>query len=159
MMYGGTIPFVAQGGDLYKIDCAQPRIGEPETYSDLELYLMGLISPQELPTLYVARDPSQHRCDAIIAADAITIDGIVAQYGERSPTYAESPKDFRMATVVYSHERLLTPEEMAWFNHMAQRGEARTPLPFNAGGLTRTTANPFYVATGGRGTMTTRMLP
>lgn len=98
-------------------------------------------------------------CTRTVEADVVTIDDIIAQYGVRTPDYTVSRKDFTMATVIYSKDRLLTPEEMAWFNHMSQRGEALTPLPVKQTNVGRTMTNPFYVATRGLGTLSTRIVP
>ena len=149
--------FTPLGGDLFEIVC--PSSDRVQEYSDVELYLMGLIGPGDVSPQYVARDPGMFACTRVVEADVVTIDDLIAQYGERSPDYTVSRKDFAAATVVYSSDRLLTPAEMAWFNHMAQRAEAREPLPTKNLYFGRTTANPFYVATGGRGTLSTRIVP
>jgi len=58
---------------------------------------------------------------------------------------------------VLSAGGLLSPSEMAFFDHMAARGEARVELPFTAG-LSSGITKPFYLATGERGTLSTTML-
>jgi hypothetical protein len=57
---------------------------------------------------------------------------------------------FRVATVVVSRGRLLTPREMAYCDRMARRGEETASLD---GGYT----TPFSVNTGGRGILVTRL--
>lgn len=148
--------FVPMGGDIFEIVC--PPGGRVEEYSDVELYLMGLIGPANVAPQFVARDPSIFACTRTVEADTVTIDDIIAQYGVRTPDHTVSRKHFAMATVVYSKDRLLTPEEMAWFNHMSQRGEALSPLPIKLTNVGRTTVNPFYVATGARATLSTRIV-
>jgi len=85
----GTIPFstFSNGGN---------RI----PYSPLELYLMGLIGPEDVAvTFEVARDPVWiDRNKGIFSAsriDQVTIRDVIAQVGPRVPSIANSPKSFR----------------------------------------------------------------
>jgi len=50
----------------------------------------------------------------------------------------------------------LTAEEMAFFDYMAGRGAARTELTYTSG-FSRGLTKPFYLATGGRAALKTRM--
>ena len=72
-------------------------------FSYLDLYLIGLIPPENVPDFYVvknfefvARDSdgnSQYMVDKV----DVTIEDVIAAHGPRFPTYLESPKDFNMA--------------------------------------------------------------
>ena len=74
--------------------------------------------------------------------------------GPRIPDQGSSQKHFRIATIVLSAGGLLGSEEMAFFDHMSARGEARAELRFTSG-FSSGLAKPFYLATGGRGTLST----
>jgi hypothetical protein len=95
-------------------------------------------------------------CGASGPADPITVQEIIAANGTREPGYGSARREFHFATIVLSAGRLLSPEEMDFFNHMAARGEATTELHFTSGFWEGTT-KPFYLATGGRGTLSTRV--
>jgi hypothetical protein len=86
----------------------------------------------------------------------VTVDQLIAADGERVPAYGAAPTTFREVAVVLSTGRLLTAQEMAFFDLMAARGEARTPLRYVAG-FASGTSNPFFVATKGRGQLVTRL--
>lgn len=156
--YGGQgVDFWAEvrglGGDMFEIVCTGPSF----EYNDLELYLMGLLPPDSVSTHVIFRDQAMSvECGASGPADPITVQEIIAENGTREPVYGSARSEFRFATIVLSTGRLLSPEEMAFFNHMAARGEATTELHFTSGFWEGTT-KPFYLATGGRGTLSTRV--
>jgi hypothetical protein len=152
---GGDFPFQfeAQGNGDYRLRC----VGSSQAYNDFELYLMGLMPKDSVRPQLVFTDQNQGPidCNQILHGplQTITIDDVIAADGERP---AASQRDFTMATLVLSAGRLLTQEEMAFFDHMAARGEARVELPFTLG-FSRGMTKPFYLATGGRATLTTRV--
>jgi hypothetical protein len=90
------------------------------------------------------------------AVDSIRVEDIIARDGERAPSAATAPREFRIATVVLSSGGMLSQQEMSFFEHMAARGEQRVALPYSDG-LIRGTTLPFFIATGGRGTLVTRL--
>src|SRR6185436_4012015 len=53
-------------------------------------------------------------------------------------------------------DAMLSPEAMAFYDFFAQRADARTALTVHQG-FYAGMGNPFYVATGGAGTMTARL--
>ena len=131
--------------------------GETLEFSDLSLYLMGLIGPNEVQPHYVLNNQSASPpCNSVQPATRITVADIIAALGPRVPDHLNSPRSFSTATIVLSRDRLLNADEMAFFTHMAARGEARTQLQFTSG-FARGLTKPFFLATGGRATMTTRM--
>lgn len=91
-------------------------------YAPLELYLMGLIGPDEVPDTQVAVNPYSSNifhvsfqaghCTEFSADDVVTvtIDEIIAANGLRMPDVTESPKDFTAAVVVVSDEPLTEDE-------------------------------------------------
>jgi hypothetical protein len=128
-------------------------------FNDLELYLIGLIPDSEVPTYVVFRDQGiPVTAGSQGEVDTITIQEIIAVNGPRVPDSLASQKDFGLGTIVLSQGRMLSAGEMAFFDHMAARGEANTELFFTSGfssGFTK----PFFVATGQRATLTTKLLP
>jgi hypothetical protein len=154
---GGRFPFslAPQGGGDYLLHQTEPA----RAFNDLELYLMGLIPADAVGSHFVFNDQnqlSQLRDGGVLRGPVtpITIADVVAQDGSRSPSVVDAQKSFRIATIVLSAGRLLSASEIAFFDHMAARGEATSPLMFTAG-LERGTTLPFRLATGGRASLTT----
>ena len=95
--------------------------GNGTTYSDIELYLMGLKSDDELRSANFQLDVysgNEYQADSFAegyfsstAKKSYTIDDIIARNGKRVPDYSASQKQFKVLTVV------LTPE-MAEQNYM-----------------------------------------
>lgn len=88
--------------------------GNSLPYSEIELYLMGMIEASQVPPLYVAVDPAW--IDYSIGKFSTTgftqhtIEDIVQQYGVRSPSAANSQKDFKALTVVLTPQPLTEDE-------------------------------------------------
>jgi hypothetical protein len=130
---------------------------EPATqFNSLELYLMGLITENEVEDAIVFQNQDEISAGGTIQGpvDVLTIDDIVAVNGPRSPGVGSAQTNFRIASIVLSAGRLLTPDEMAFFDHMSARAEATSELRFTEGFSSGTT-KPFFLATGGRATLTT----
>lgn len=123
----------------------------------LNLYLTGLIPPEEVPDIPV---PVNAQCNSIsfnystqtatFAADGITmvsIGDIIAEAGPRVPNHLASQREFSLAWVVPMN-RVPTSTEAGWFQHRAQYIGRDEPgdVPFR---LT------FKDATGGRATLNT----
>ncbi len=133
------------------------RVERATEFNDLELYLMGLIPASAVRLHYVFRDrtlPVQANAVLPGPVDTVRIADIIAQNGARSPSTATALRTFRVATVVLSRGRLLTLDEMAFFDHMAARGESENILLYSQG-LVRGETKPFYVATGQRARLVT----
>lgn len=153
---GSPFPYrvVHVDDDVYELQCVEPK----RDFNDLELYLMGLLPPEDVGE-HVVFDPEPTlECGAHGTGVSLTIEDVIAVNGERVPPAGEAQTDFRLATIVLSHGRLLSADEISFFHHMAERGEAREELPFTSG-FSAGTTKPFYVATGGRATLTTRIRP
>ncbi|HUQ81873.1 MAG TPA: Ig-like domain-containing protein [Gemmatimonadaceae bacterium] len=131
-------------------------IERPTEYNDLELYMMGLAAGSEIGAQFTFVDQDQNPASGLLRGPVIpfTIDSLVNRFGARDPAYPAAPSSFRVGTIVLSAGRLLSADEMAYFDHMAARGEATTPLTYTSG-LARGTTKPFYVATRQRGRLVT----
>jgi hypothetical protein len=122
---------------------------------------MGLLSADSVRTHFVFANQNQRAQvtnNGILAGgvDSLRIADIIARDGERVPSAAISAREFRIATVVLSRGGMLSPDEMSFFEYMAARGEQRVGLPVSDGFIRGTTL-PFFIATGGRATLVTRL--
>jgi hypothetical protein len=110
-------------------------------FNELELYKLGLLSRNRVSPVLQFSDPDkavqmiQHysslpscgeNCRMTgLASEYVTIDDIINKDGEAAPA---TKTDYSIGTVVLSHGRLLTPNELAYFEHMAARGEGTMPV-------------------------------
>ncbi len=135
-------------------------------YSPIELYLAGLVPPEEVPDLWVAEDGEwllgeggNHVTSAdgemIFTASQIrtyTIDDIVRMHGSRVPDSSHSQREFRAATILLvddhhpAKRRILDQlsDDVSWFSQAASDDDRE----YN-----------FYEATGGRATIDMNDLP
>lgn len=154
---GGTFPWslTSLGDGTVRVQSAPPK----DLYTPLDLYVMGLLPPDSVPPVEVLppdTDPGSLRDGQILSATTYTTADYVAAMGPRVPSSGQSQRDFTAACVVLSYGRLLAPSEAAFFDHACARAETRTPL-FSTVGLVTKTALGFFLATGGRATLTTRL--
>ncbi len=139
-------------------------------YNNLELYKMGgLQAGQVEPILqfsdqYAAQNwmynpysvPScGYGCRLLdISSEYVTIEDIIAADG---PTPQAAKTDFTLATLVLSHGRLLSPNEMAYFEYMAARGEGVSTVSIWEG-FHNYHGKPFNAATRGLMTLSTQIM-
>jgi len=153
---GGEFPFdLVPEGENYRLRLKADR--EP-VFNDLELYLMGLLPPASVGSHFVFQNQNQRLADGGLLLGPVTrvsIEDIVDAVGPRDPDSTVSPKKFRIATILISDE-LLSLEAMSFFDFFAQRAELRQETPFSSG-FAQGIAKPFFVSTGGRGEISTRL--
>lgn len=148
---------LADGGDESEdISYAIERTPAPSVFHPTILYRMGLIGAEEVPEMVVFQDQGQFEEEFATApaigtavegeTTAVHIGDILGQHGTRSGPVDDS---WRRVTIVVSRERLLSPEEMDYWNFFAARHEARS------GATTFGGMPPFHEATGGRATLDT----
>jgi hypothetical protein len=130
-------------------------------YSDLELYLMGLIDassvaspirtlvdPVVLGYGYDAGRGVSYRTITASSVRDVAFSEIVAAHGPRIPGAGESQKHFSGALIV-AHDRPLTDVEFAYFDFMMREyGSSSSPH----------VATTFQSATAGSGTFSTQLL-
>ncbi len=126
-------------------------------YSPIELYLAGLIPPEEVPDLWVAEDgerllEASGRWDRkSFTANRVKtsmIDDIIAEHGPRVPDHSQSQRAFRAAVILLVNEDYpatrkfleVLSNDASLFSHA---GEDQHDGWYN-----------FYEATGGRATIT-----
>lgn len=133
----------------FRVDAQAPYSG----FTNLDLYLFGLAdSSQVEPQVVFANQAQTPAVGAILSGTTTTttIRDIVLANGLRPLEYTGTPVTYRAALVVVSRGRLLTAQEMAYFDLAAQRGEATSSFD----GQYKT---PFFVNTRGRGVLVTKL--
>jgi hypothetical protein len=155
---GGMFPFtISQRPDgTYVFQRAAPMT----EYNELELYLAGMLPADKVMPNLVPEVQTQQACDGCLVQGPVrtlTIADVIAADGARVPDVTTSQKEFRVATIVVTRERLLTDDELAVFDYFSARGEATTPLTFSSG-FAKGTTNPFRLATRGVGTLITSLV-
>lgn len=144
-------------------------IPKPTEFNDLELYKMGLIPAEDVePILQFSNQDAVlgwmktryplascgTGCQVLnVASEYITIDDIIASDGPTQPTV---DTHITIGTVVLSHGRLLTPDEMAFYDFMSARGEGTEPVQVQEG-FSNYEGKPFNVATRGLMSVSTRI--
>ncbi len=123
--------------------------GNGVPYSELELYLMGLIPASEVPDIVkfegLQRQGSWPKFTySAQSKKNITINSLIAKKGQRIPSYESSQKTFRILTVV------LTPKELT----TKQWGVInKTVRDMNSTAAPTTESYNFFQATGKRASM------
>ncbi len=126
---------------------------EVEPYAPLELYVMGLIPPEEVPPVHLLQDPDVSDPEHITASSVrtITIEEIMAaEGGPRDPAYPHTQRDFNLAFMVVQ-EGPFNPAAYAFFSLLSHRLMSHDPPQAHS------SLAPFYWATGGRATLDTRL--
>jgi hypothetical protein len=81
------------------------RIGQGEyRFSKLDLYLMGLISPNEVGEFFFIKNPKPAGKSIRGTRVTLKIDNIMAANGKRTPTAGKSPKSFTNAFVLLTKD-------------------------------------------------------
>ncbi len=132
-------------------------------YSPIELYLAGLIPPEEVPDLWVAADgkwlysKTAAGCvradnrDCIFTATNVrtyTIEDIISEHGRRVPDASQAQRDFRSAAIL-----LIDKDHPANNRHLDQMSGHITSFSKPGADEFDGTYN-FWEATGGRATLT-----
>jgi len=109
-LYGND--WESTGGNRYRSAGVQSR------FSELDLYLMGLLSPEEVSpmTLLVNPDVDRTRLPELSAeveaasVETVSIEQVLAAEGPRAPGHRDSQKDFTVAFVFLTAPSLLPTE-------------------------------------------------
>lgn len=120
--------------------------GNSVPYGNLELYLMGLIPPDELESVQVAVNPQAGSSAGEFTADAIetyTPEALIMEHGARVPSYENSQKAFTALAVIISKEVL--PDERIEAIDTDLENFSRPAAPDNWG-----SSNNFWMATQGK---------
>lgn len=154
----GRFAFRAEpaGGDLYRL----VSDSSPDEFSDLELYLMGLVAADRVrpEIVFVDQRTASMRAGVVLQGVTVRVDDVIAAHGPRVPAAGSAQTHFTVGTIVVSHDRLLTSSELTFFDHMAARVSLTTPIPVSEGRVVLM-QNPWAVATRGLSTMDPVMRP
>jgi hypothetical protein len=97
---GGAIGHFAYNGDGTWRLIANTEV---EPYSPLELYVIGLLPPEQVPPIHILGSPDASDPNRITAASYRTVsieDLLRTEGGARIPSAAESQKDFNLAFII-----------------------------------------------------------
>jgi hypothetical protein len=160
---GFTFPGVGEGLDYPCLLTPEPggtrltpRNGPP-VFTDLDLYLMGMLPASQVADQIVFTEQNKALalpCNNQLFTGFVTrisINDILNVFGPRVPDSINAQKDFKIATIIVSN-RLLSEEEMAFFNFFARRAEETKDVTIHIG-LLKATAKPFVLSTRGLGTL------
>lgn len=170
-MAGGVMGFSLAGGAGGSFACTldrpngnlrlSPRTG-PVVYKDLDLYLMGLMAPEEVGENYVLTDqnlatvlPQCNGANYNGGFSTLTVQDVIASAGPRVPA-ASWPQQFRAATLIISRDALLSRDALEFYDYFARRLE-NTGVTTIHQGFAKGNGSPFFVATGGRGSFDAHM--
>ena len=134
------------------------RSARPKEFTDLDLYLMGFIPETEVGTHIVFNNQNQNpRGGGKLEGSVTTVSAqmIVEKLGPRIPNSQQSPKEFRIATVIVSEEPL-SEEAMRLYDYFAARAGETKAVRYSSG-FVRAMALPFHVTTGKRGSLVTKI--
>ena len=160
---GFTLPGIGEGVDY---PCTLTPVGEglaatPRTglvtFKDLDLYLMGMVPASDVATQYVFQSQStalSFGCEGTIPYSqftAVSIAEVLASAGARVPAYPAAQRDYTVGVIVVS-DAPLSDEAMAFYDFFSRRADARVPLAVHEG-LVQQVDAPFFLQTGGRGTL------
>jgi hypothetical protein len=167
----GTSDHVGQmgNGPYLQADGAGYRVGNgggadhfvSNPFSKLELYLMGLVPPGEVPAYRFVTDPTVDvQFDAWLAETStrlVTIDDVVSVYGARTPASSTSQNAFTAVFVVVS-DAFLSAAEAALSSHIAHYMAGSSAGGQRSGGLFEVSDPPsFSAATGYRASLQTQL--
>lgn len=134
----GGFRFVAQGNGTFLLDCDEGRNGAHRA-PQLDRYMAGLIPGSEVPPLFLYGNSLPlplSLCGQTLSeiARTVTIEEIQAVHGVRAPGPGAARRDFTVGFVAESHNRLLTPTEMTYYDilaeHFAREIPASAPDPY-----------------------------
>lgn len=134
-----------------------PRPGGP-VFNDLDLYLMGLLSPDQVHRQVVFADQEAARslvCTGQTYAGAVTFvtaQDVIGRVGPRTPQVGAAPTRFRVATILVTRDAVASDEAMWLYSWLVDRADWRAPVAVHAG-LLKEIDRPFFVATGERASL------
>jgi len=132
---------------------------QPKSFSDLSLYLMGMLPANQVAQHFIFDDQTQPIAPNGTLSGPVThvgINDVIAGAGPRVPDFSASQKRFRVATILVTRNALAPVETIRLYDYFAARGAAKTLLAFHDGGIKGMT-KPFRVITNGTGRFDARI--
>ena len=130
-------------------------------FSNMDLYLMGLIPASAVGDNYILNDQSKFpACDSSLtsAVSKLTGNDVASLLGPRIPDVASSKKQYRLTTILLTRDKLLDDNAMNFYSYFARRAEETGQVPSHIG-FTKESANPFVVSTQGKATWSLQLIP
>jgi hypothetical protein len=120
----------------------------PKVFSDLSLYLMGLLPASQVSPHFVFDNQNQDLAAGKLSGPVtnIGVADIIAQLGPRVPAAGQAQTRFRTATLMISRDGLLPPDVMQLYDWFAARAEATQVVPYSIG-LVQGQTKPFHLST------------
>ncbi len=132
----GGFEWIDNGDGTYTINSGE-GVNEATNISELDAYMMGLTDGSNLGTILTYDQSSTPPGTKILNNEPITqaeivttvtLEDIQAIHGVRTPTPDVAQKDFSLGFVAESHERMLTPTEMTFYNILAEHYTSEVPV-------------------------------
>ena len=120
-----------------------------KVYVPLDLYLMGLIPPEEVPPVHILTNPDFSDLEHVTAQDVKTYtyaELVDMAGGARLPAYPNTQSDFNIG-FIYFADQGFSEAEIAWGSMVARESTLNES----------DTINTFYLATGGRSSLNARL--
>jgi len=124
----GGFRWVRNRDGTYTRDCDVGRNGAYRA-PPIDLYFMGLIEAADVAPIMLSDPDEPLECGATVTGPIIEvgIDTIMGSYGERLPRPAQAQRDFRIAFVVASEDRLLNKTELTFYDRLAEHYVSAVP--------------------------------
>jgi uncharacterized protein (TIGR03437 family) len=133
------------------------------SFTDMDLYLMGLIPPAQVGEHFIVTDTKVSNqmpdvCNATLGPSqysVLTVQDIIRDNGMRVP--AASPgRQIRVANILLTRDNLADDDTMALADFFSRRFQERSNVPVKVG-LVRRLGNSMYTATGALASVTSQL--
>jgi hypothetical protein len=157
---GGRYPytFTANGQGGYVVGNSNASIYT--LFNSMELYLMGLVPPEQAGTYFVLNDQTYNVSPGEVLQPSqithVSVSDVIASAGARAPDSTRSQRLFRTSTLIVS-EQLLDSYAMSLYDWFARRVESTETLACSDG-LSQSQCKPFFLATGNRASVKARLI-
>jgi hypothetical protein len=131
----------------------------PKVYSDLSLYLMGLLPANQVKDHFVFKNQDHAQAPGPVQAGElakVSINDVIQKLGARVPDAGKAQKKFRIATIIVSRDGLLSEKMMRFYDRFSARAEGTQTVSYSDG-LAKGQTKPFYLATQQLGRLDTRI--
>ncbi len=124
----GGFQFLDNGDGTFTKDCIEGRNGG-HAAPPLDKYMMGLIDAAAVPPVRTYSQSITVPCGQVITnvERTVTIQDIQQLHGVRTPGPLTAQRDFSLGFVVESHDRLLNPTELTYFETLARHFTREIP--------------------------------
>jgi uncharacterized protein (TIGR03437 family) len=142
----------------------QSSPAQPTIFADLDLYMMGLLRPQDVGEHYIVTDPNAKAlldpCGATTLGPTqfttITMQDILSGYGARVPAADGSLLKLKIANILITRDTLADVDTMSLSDFFSRRFETKEQVPVKIG-LDRRLGQPMPVASSGRASVSTQI--